>query len=128
MLDDRTTTRPSAHRGRLIWTPRSNEFGWSAYLGPGHATRDLPPYASPGRRADLTGLPPAWIGVGDLDLFHDEDLDYARRLQAAGATVDLRVEPGMYHAADYLKHKAPSMNTFRRSMFQAIGRTIGDIG
>ncbi|MFD7475795.1 hypothetical protein ACFV8Z_27475 [Streptomyces sp. NPDC059837] len=24
-------------------------------------------------------MPPAWIGVGTLDLFHDEDVEYARR-------------------------------------------------
>jgi len=31
----------------------------------------------------LSGLPPAWIGVGSLDLFADEDTEYARRLRDA---------------------------------------------
>lgn len=121
MLDDRTTTRPRSRRGNFMWTRRSNAFGWAAYLGSDHAARDLPPYAAPGRRSDLDNLPPAWIGVGDLDLFHDEDVDYAQRLNAAGVQVELRVEPGTYHAADYLKPTAPSMLRFRRSMLDAIG-------
>ncbi|MGW4346727.1 alpha/beta hydrolase [Streptomyces sp. NPDC004690] len=125
MLDDRTTARQPSHRGRLVWTRRSNAFGWASCLGPGHAFRDLPPYAAPGRRTDLTGLPPAWIGVGDLDLFYEEDLAYAQRLAAAGTPVDLRIEPGMYHAADYLKHKAPSMRAFRQSLSDAIGQGLG---
>jgi acetyl esterase/lipase len=39
--------------------------------------------AVPARLEDLTGLPPAWWGVGTLDLFHDEDIAYAERLRAA---------------------------------------------
>ncbi|MFG3621362.1 hypothetical protein [Nocardia sp. NPDC047654] len=30
------------------------------------------------RYGDLSDLPPAWIGVGTNDLFHDEDVAYAR--------------------------------------------------
>ncbi|UDY23547.1 alpha/beta hydrolase [Nocardioides sp. Kera G14] len=125
MLDDRTTTRPRSQRGRLVWTPDANVFGWAAYLGAAHASTDLPRYAAPGRRTDLAGLPPTWIGVGDLDLFYEEDTGYAQRLKAAGTAVDLRIEPGMYHAADYLKHTSPSMRAFRQSMFDAVGRGLG---
>ena len=36
-------------------------------------------------RLEASGTaPPAWIGVGDLDVFYDEDVDYAERLKAAG--------------------------------------------
>ncbi|KXO96119.1 alpha/beta hydrolase [Tsukamurella pseudospumae] len=115
MLDDRTTTRPADHRGALVWTRRSNAFAWDAYLGAGHAEREVPAYAAPARRADLSGLPPAWIGVGELDLFHDEDVDYARRLEAARVPVELLVEPGMYHAADLAAARAASMRAFLRS-------------
>jgi acetyl esterase/lipase len=51
----------------------------------------------PARRADLSGLPPAWIGVGDIDLFHDEDREYADRLSAAGVDTTLRTVPGAPH-------------------------------
>jgi acetyl esterase/lipase len=41
--------------------------------------------AVPARLEDLTGLPPAWWGVGTLGLFHDENIAYAERLR----TVDV---------------------------------------
>ena len=82
------------------------------------------PYAAAARRADLTGLPPAWIGVGTIDLFHDEDVDYAHRLRDAGVAVELHVVEGMPHAADTLQW-VPSMRAFRTSMITAIGRAVG---
>ncbi|MGY1780156.1 alpha/beta hydrolase [Geodermatophilus sp. SYSU D01036] len=127
MLDDRTVLRRStAGRGELVWTPRSNRWAWTAYLG--HAPRaDEPrPYAAPARRLDLAGLPPAWIGVGDLDLFHDEDVAYARRLQAAGVPVRLHVEPGMYHAAEVeLQTTVAPMRAFQQAAFDALGAAVG---
>jgi acetyl esterase/lipase len=127
MLDDRTVLRRShAGRGRLVWTPRSNAFGWTSLLGARPGTAEPPPYAVPARRADLTGLPPAWIGVGDLDLFHDEDLEYARQLEEAGVPVEVVVEPGMYHAAEAELHATvDSMRAFRQSMIDALGRGLG---
>ncbi|MBL0003178.1 MAG: alpha/beta hydrolase [Actinomycetales bacterium] len=100
MLDDRSLGRGATNRGRLVWTPTSNRFAWSAYLGHPAGASEQRPYAVAARREDLRGLPSAWIGVGDLDLFHDEDVHYARRLRDAGVRVHLRVEPGMYHGAD----------------------------
>jgi len=51
----------------------------------------------PARRMDLSGLPPAWIGVGDIDLFHDEDRDYAQRMRDAGVATTFHVVPGAPH-------------------------------
>jgi acetyl esterase/lipase len=59
--------------------------------------KEPPIYAVPARREDLTGLPPAWIGVGDVDLFHDEDLAYAERLRAAGVPATFHAVPGAPH-------------------------------
>ncbi len=73
-------------------------LGWSAYLGVKPGSPDVSPYAAAARATDLAGLPPAYICVGSLDLFLDEDMDYARRLMAAGVTVELQVYPGAYHA------------------------------
>lgn len=128
MLDDRTPTRPADRRGALVWTRRSNAFAWDAYLGAGHAEREVPAYAAPARRTDLAGPPPAWIGVGDLDLFHDEDVDYARRLEAAGVPVELLVEPGMYHAADILAARATSMRAFTRAAIGSTGTHLAPRG
>ena len=122
MLDDRTVLRTRDHsRGVFAWTPTSNRFAWTAYLGHPPREHDNRPYLAAARRGDLTGLPPAWIGVGDLDLFHAEDVDYAHRLRAAGAGCELHTEPGMYHAADVLLDgKAPAMTTFRTRMLDAL--------
>jgi acetyl esterase/lipase len=126
MLDDRTVLRREhAGRGRLIWTPRSNAYAWTAYLGHRPGAADPRRYAVAARREDLSGLPPAWIGVGDLDLFLEEDLEYARRLEKAGVPVEVVVEPGMYHAAELELHASvPSMRAFRQAVVDAVGRGL----
>ncbi|MGI3781680.1 MAG: alpha/beta hydrolase fold domain-containing protein, partial [Janthinobacterium lividum] len=98
MLDDRTVLRAD-QPSTLVWTSPSNRSGWAACLGHPVQASEERPYAAPARRADLTGLPPAWIGVGDHDLFHDEDLAYAARLAAAGTACEVELVPGMCHGA-----------------------------
>jgi acetyl esterase/lipase len=78
----------------------SNLIGWRAYLGDAAGTGRVSPYAAPTRATDLTGLPPAYLAVGDLDLFIDEDLEYAQRLQQADVPTELHVYPGGIHAFD----------------------------
>ena len=93
--------------GVYLWTPASNRYGWTAYLGAEPSLDVEPPaHAVPARREDLAGLPPAWVGVGDLDLFLDEDVAYARRLEAAGVPCELLVVPGMWHGADSIMPSA----------------------
>lgn len=43
------------------------------------------------------GLPATFISVGALDLFLEEDLEYARRLIRAGVPTEVHVYPGAYH-------------------------------
>jgi acetyl esterase/lipase len=125
MLDDRTVLREDhAGRGALVWTPASNRFGWTSYLGTPPSPEHAPEYAAPARRADLAGLPPAWIGVGDLDLFFEEDVDYAERLEAAGVPCELVVVPGMYHGADRFRDDEPRVVAFTGSMVDALGRGL----
>lgn len=99
MLDDRRTTKTSAW-DTVIWDPTTNELGWSCYLGELFEKDDVPAYAAAARATDLTGLPPAFVSVGSLDLFCDEDVEYAARLNHAGVPVELHVYPGMPHAFD----------------------------
>lgn len=101
MLDDRTIDPALDDKGFRLWNTASNRLGWSAYLG--GADRSV---AVPARRDDLAGLPPAWIGVGTLDLFHNEDLCYARRLENAGVPCEVHEVPGAFHGFDKLAPKA----------------------
>ena len=103
MLDDRSPAREGLDDpGNRLWNQNSNRFGWSSYLGGAD-----PDVAVPARRADLSGLPPAWMGVGTLDLFHDEDLDYAARLEGAGVPCHVEVIPGAFHGFDQIAPKVP---------------------
>lgn len=92
MLDDRTASGPAHTR---MWDARSNRFGWSSYLGAAD-----PEVAVPARRTDLSGLPPAWIGVGTHDLFFEENRAYAERLRAAGVACDFHIVEGAFHGFD----------------------------
>ena len=76
----------------------SNQFGWHSYLGGLGPYDDVPGYAVPARAGDLTGLPPAFIAVGNLDGLMDEDIDYARRLIMVGVPTDLHVLTNGAHA------------------------------
>ncbi len=98
MIDDRTAKRGDLDRiGHRVWSNRNNRTAWSAYLGRAPGAADLPPYAAAARREDVSGLPPAWIGVGDIDLFHDEDRLYAERLDVAGVDVTFVSVAGAPH-------------------------------
>ena len=102
MLDDRTgtTRKVPAHIGRLLWTPMANRFGWQCFLGRTPGLPSGPIDGVPARVQSLKGLPPTFIGVGSIDLFVDEDVDYAQRLNAAGITTELIVVPGAFHGFD----------------------------
>ena len=119
-IDDRSAAGPLGERTWLVWTSTSTRFAWRSYLGRPPGGPEHRPYAAPARRADLTGLPPAWIGVGDVDPFHDEALAYAGRLAASGVPCDLHVEPGMYHGADSaFTDTAETTRRFRRHLLDA---------
>ncbi|RZT87803.1 acetyl esterase/lipase [Pseudonocardia sediminis] len=125
MLDDRTVTRPDLDTLTVrIWTARSNRFGWTSYLGREPGGPGVSPYSAPARREDLTGLPPAWIGVGTLDLFHDEDVAYARRLEAAGVPCELEIVPGAFHGFDALFSKAEVSLRFGLDQTHALRKAL----
>lgn len=98
MLDDRTATDTSLDgAGYWVWDNASNRIGWRSYLSQAPGAPDLPAYASPARREDFSGLPPAYLNVGDAELFHDEVTRYAARLHDAGVPTALDVVPGAPH-------------------------------
>lgn len=112
MLDDRNVTR-SSHQvtDRELWNRSDNELAWKAYLGSSWGTDDISPYAAPARVESVAGLPPTTILTGELDLFLDENLDYARRLFDADVPTELHVYPRVHHGFD--RHN-PAGATARR--------------
>ena len=126
MLDDRSVLRVDhGGRGAFVWTPASNRYAWTAYLGHPPAPADEQPYAAPARTTGLADLPPAWVGVGDLDLFYEEDLDYAARLVAAGVPCEVHIEPGMYHGADAILPGSGPGRSFRDHLVDALAAALG---
>lgn len=98
MLDDRTAADRSLDEvDHFVWNNRSNLVGWSSYLGSAMGDGELAPYAAAARRSDLSGLPATWIYTSDIELFRDEDLEYARRLTDAGVDVTLKIVNGAPH-------------------------------
>ncbi len=99
MIDDRTCAlaEPHPYTGEFIWTREANRFGWTSLLGHEPGGTDVSPYAAPARAKNLEGLPAAFINVGAIDLFLEEDVEYARRLMWAGVPTELHVYPGAYH-------------------------------
>jgi acetyl esterase/lipase len=98
MIDDRNIAPASVTvPDTFVWTRENNLMGWRAYLGREPGGTDVSPYAAAARTTDLKGLPPAYIPVGDLDLFLDENMTYAQRLLAAGVPTELHVYPGAFH-------------------------------
>lgn len=126
MLDDRTgvTTQPEAHVGQFLWTAAFNRFAWSAFLGQTAGGRNVPKGAVPARVENLEGLPPTWIGVGSLDLFHDENVAYAQRLRAAGVPVELKVVRGAYHGFFSLVPDAPVSRDFCESLYAVLSQHV----
>ena len=119
MLDDRTVDESLDRPGFRLWNARSNRLGWQSYLGGAD-----PAVAVPARRDDLAGLPPAWLGVGTLDLFHAEDLAYAARLNAAGVPCEVHEAPGAFHGFDGMAPKASVSQEYFDSACSALARAM----
>jgi acetyl esterase/lipase len=122
MLDDRSAGA-AANPNYRLWSPSSNQFGWTAYLGDAD-----PQVAVPARREDLSGLAPAWIGVGTHDLFHDEDLAYAERLKSAGVPCQVEIVPGAFHGFDAFVPKAQVSRGFFNSQCDSLWGALTPAG
>jgi acetyl esterase/lipase len=122
MLDDRAgvTVEPSPTVGEFGWSRESNRFGWASLLGGEPGGAEVSPYAAPARAEDLAGLPPAYIAVGTLDLFLEENIEYARRLMRAGVPTELHVYPGAYHGFQGVAPEARISKAFVSDYFAAL--------
>lgn len=125
MLDDRTVTvaDPHPYAGEFIWTAAANRFGWTALLGREPGSAGVSPYAAAARAERLAGLPPTYICVGALDLFLEENLEYARRLMREGVPTELHVYPGAYHGFN-MAVDAQVTKAYTRDFMDALRRAL----
>jgi len=106
MLDDRTATPDPEIAPFAGWTYDDNVTGWTALLGDRVGDSSVEPTAAPARLTDAVGLPPAYIEVGQLDIFRDEDASYALTLSRAGVPVEFHLHPGVPHEYDAIAFTA----------------------
>ena len=109
----------------LVWTRAANLFGWQSYLGDLYGADNVPVYAAPARAYDLTGLPPTYLPVGDLDLFLDENMAYARKLMQAGVPTHFHVFPGAYHGFNGFAAEAPVSVACNAEIFDFAAKCLG---
>jgi acetyl esterase/lipase len=131
MLDDRNITA-SSHLPLtgLAWDRRSNLNAWGAYLQrdpDGDPTSgQVSEYASAARAKDFSKLPPTYISVGSVDLFADENIDYARSLLLAGVATSLHVYAGGFHAFECIAAGTDlanrSINQIKHALIQAFNK------
>jgi acetyl esterase/lipase len=102
MIDNTNTTVSSRqYDGIGTWQREMNLLAWSCVLGDELAfSSDAPAYAAPTRASDVSGLPPAYIEVGEAEAFRDEDTAYASRIWATGGQAELHVWAGGAHGFD----------------------------
>ena len=121
MIDDRNETPSSKEITDVgIWDRKANIEAWNWYLGGKNADE----YAAPARAIDLSGLPPTFIDVGELDLFRDEDIEFAKRLLQAGVTTELHVYPGAYHASESFAPEAELSKQIWTKRIEALKRAL----
>lgn len=126
MLDEATRARPDPDpAGLRMWNGPANRFGWTAYLA--GVAPPVPGTASAARATDaeLSRLPPTWLGVGTADLFHDETVAFAQRLRAVGVAADLVTVPGAFHGFAVAAPRAGVTRGYIAAMHAALARGLG---
>lgn len=122
MIDDRNETPSSQEITEVgIWDRAGNIESWAWYLGGKPADQ----YSAPARAEDLSGLPPTFIDVGDMDLFRDEDIAFAERLEAAGVPTEFHLYPGAYHASEIFAPTAALSQRIWATRIAALQRALG---
>ena len=114
-LDDRLD---SVSMRRFVDTPRWNRpkavISWKHYLGHRHTpgSEGVPIYAAPARATDVSGLPPAYIGVMQFDPLRDEGIAYAQKLLEADVIVELHLYPATFHGSSVVTAAEVSQREF----------------
>lgn len=125
MLDDRTATREDlTAEQHFVWNNRNNWGGWQRYLGQDPGLPEAPTHAVAARRESLAGLPETFLAIGDLDLFYEECVTYAERLQSDGVACELFVTEGGVHGMETLLPASSPGRLHWDSVFAFLGRKL----
>ena len=123
MLDDRTGSEGNYGDplvGEFVWTREFNQYAWNRYLA--DAERASPQI--PARLENFEGLPPTWMFTASLDLFRDENIDYAQKLMRAGVACDLVVYTGACHAFQQIE-TSELAKRYREDFTTSLKRGLG---
>lgn len=123
MLDDRNLIPDEQLLPFAVWTYDNNFTGWNAALGENYDKNKVSEIEAPIRLINFEGLPPTFISVGDLDIFRDENIDYASKLAKAGVAVEFYLHPNVPHGFEFV---APNATVSKKAMADYI-RTIQSI-
>ena len=133
MIDDRCVTA-SSHMitDKRVWNRDSNLIAWKHYLHRDKTPeqelyKDVCEYAAASRATNLSGLPSAYIAVGSVDAFVDENRDYAQRLQAAGVSTQFEVFEGGFHGFEFIAPGAGLSKDAREGHYGALRIALFDL-
>jgi len=129
MLDDRTAAlRELDGLMHPVWTNRMNRAAWRNYLDQEPGDENVPAYAAPARRENLSGLPPAFISVGDIDLLYAENRQYADRLKQHGVAVTFETVAGAPHGFEEIARRSKISKAYLARAREWLGAAVGVSG
>ena len=114
--------RSGAGRPRLLTQER---ITWCAQHLFAEETESEAVRASPGKTADLSGLPPALVITAGFDPLRDEGRQYAERLTEAGVSVEFREYEGMVHGFAFMAGAFPQGIELLDRIGRATQTTLG---
>lgn len=114
----------SAHEitDNKVWCLDNCQKSWDKVLSPGVMPNQ---YEVPALAKDLTGLPPLFSYIGQLDPGRDENITYWTRLMEAGVEVEYHVFPGCYHCFELSVPEADFSKVAYERSYAALRRAFG---
>lgn len=124
MLDDKNTKKEENDKEYYIWNKDNNLKAWTYYLGYNPENREVPIYASPLRCKNLSNMPKTFIGIGGIDLFLQENIEYAKNLLISGVSTEFHIYPDAYHAFPDFEPLAKISKNLKRDILNALKKIL----
>lgn len=124
MIDHRNITASTYEiTDKRVWNRECNINAWEMYLGASDKA-NVSPYASPALASDLSGLPPTYTFIGDLDVFRDETIDYVKRLSHSGVPTEFHLYPGCFHGFEAVVTNSEISQRAAAQLVQTLKRAL----